>query len=83
VCSEEFVARRRLADGNCDDAHGTRAFDGVQVAAQGAEFGFVGVELLLDLRQDAGVLRFGFFRRLGRFIWINHIRFSSSLDELF
>src|SRR5208282_2386630 len=76
--AEKFVLRRRLADGNRNDAGGASAFDAVQIAPQGAKFLLFGVEFLLARRRDAagGVVIFGLglgcrlaylFRRVGHF----------------
>jgi hypothetical protein len=76
--AEKLVLRRRLADGNRNDAGGASAFDAVQIAPQGAIFLIFGVELLLDLRRTAGggvvILGLGLgcrlaylFRRVGHF----------------
>ena len=42
-----------------NDADGAGAFHAVQIAAQGAEFFFVRIKLLLLLRRDAGVTDVG------------------------
>ena len=59
VRAEELVLRRGLADGDRDDTDGAGAFHAVQIAAQGAEFFFVRIKLLLLLRGDAGVTDVG------------------------
>jgi hypothetical protein len=47
VRPEEFVLRRRLADRDSDYAGRTGAFDTRKIAADGAKFCFIGVEIVL------------------------------------